>query len=105
MRGEGWRRVAGRGRDRGSAPSDTGPAEGVIEGRITIVQEDRIRLVDAAGRGYLFVVKKRRASLAELERWRDAGAGVRVRYVGQPDAGALAIRIEAADAASSSEGG
>lgn len=64
-----------------------------VRGRITVVQDDRIRVVDAAGRGYLFIVKPRRASLAALERWRDARTEVLVRYVGVPDAGARAERI------------
>lgn len=94
--GRGTRRV----RDGATPLASARPAQGVVEGRITIVQDDRIRLLDETGRGYLFVVKKRRASLAELERWRDAGAVVRVRYVGQPDAGALAIGLEAVRAPS-----
>jgi hypothetical protein len=66
-----------------------------VEGQITIVQEDRIRVVDDAGRGYLFTLGKRRASLRELERWRDSGRRVRVRYSGVPDAGARVERIVA----------
>src|SRR5690606_37034356 len=66
--GRGTRRV----RDGATPLASARPAQGVVEGRITIVQDDRIRLLDETGRGYLFVVKKRRASLAELERWRDA---------------------------------
>ena len=30
-----------------------------VTGVVTIAQEDRIRVVDAAGRGYLFVIGKR----------------------------------------------
>jgi hypothetical protein len=66
-----------------------------VEGRITIVQEDRIRVVNDAGRGYLLTVGKRLASLRTLERWRDTGARVRVRYSGVPDAGARVERIVA----------
>jgi hypothetical protein len=69
---------------------------GEVTGRITIVQEDRIRVMQDAGRGYLFVVGKRAASPDDLERWRDAGTSVRVRYVGLPDVGAVAERIEPA---------
>ena len=67
---------------------------GEVVGRITIVQEDRIRVVDDAGRGYLFVVRKRAAPIASLEAWRDRCIPVRVRYDGVPDAGALADRVD-----------
>ncbi len=66
---------------------------GVVRGRITIVQEDRIRLMDAVGRGYLFTVGKRVAPTPALERWRDTGLRVDVEYHGQPDAGAVASRV------------
>lgn len=66
---------------------------GEVVGTITIVQEDRIRIMDDAGRGYLLVVRKRVASPDELERWRDTEAPVRVRYRGTPDAGGLAVEI------------
>jgi formate-dependent nitrite reductase membrane component NrfD len=66
-----------------------------LEGRITIVQEDRIRVVNDAGRGYLLTVGKRLASLRQLERWRDSRTRVRVRYSGLPDAGARVERIAA----------
>lgn len=73
-------------------PDDV-PDHGTIVGRITIVQEDRIRVMDDAGRGYLFVVRKRTAPLEALERWRDGRVPVRVTYTGEPDAGALAVAI------------
>lgn len=66
-----------------------------VHGRITVVQDDRIRVEDdAGGRGYLFVVRKRAASLDELEQWRDGRVRVRVRYVGEPDAGAIAQEVQ-----------
>jgi formate-dependent nitrite reductase membrane component NrfD len=73
-----------------------GPAvqKGEVEGVITIVQEDRIRVVDDSGRGYLFRVAKRRASASELEAWRDGRVPVRVRFRGTPDVNARAERIE-----------
>lgn len=64
-----------------------------VVGRIVIVQEDRIRLVDESGRGYLFVVRRRGASQDALERWRDAGESVEVEYTGQPDRGAVAVSL------------
>ncbi|HEX6965108.1 MAG TPA: NrfD/PsrC family molybdoenzyme membrane anchor subunit [Gemmatimonadaceae bacterium] len=66
---------------------------GTVAGVITVAQEDRVRIVTENGRGYLFTVAKRRASLAQLERWRDARIPVVVRYTGIPDAGASAERI------------
>ena len=66
-----------------------------VHGRITVVQDDRIRVEDdAGGRGYLFVVRKRAASLDDLEQWRDGRVRVRVRYVGEPDAGAIAEEVQ-----------
>ena len=65
-----------------------------VRGRIVIVQEDRIRVVDGAGRGFLFVVGRGRATLDELARWRDERTRLRVRYRGVPDAGATVTRIE-----------
>lgn len=64
-----------------------------VEGRITIVQEDRVRVMDDDGRGYLFVVKKGAATLDQLEGWRDGRARILVEYSGTPDAGALAERL------------
>jgi hypothetical protein len=79
-----------------TGPPTLRPAKhAVVEGRITIVQEDRIRVVNDAGRGYLLTMGKRLASLRQLERWRDSGARVRVRYSGVPDAGARVERIVA----------
>lgn len=66
---------------------------GEIVGRITIAQEDRIRVVDALGRGYLLTVGKRKATADQLAAWQRSGRTVRVRYRGQPDLGAVAERI------------
>ncbi len=82
---------------RGSVVRRTDGLRGLPEvyGRITIVQDDRIRVEDeAGGRGYLFVVRKRAASLDELEQWRDGCVRVRVRYAGEPDAGAIAEEVQ-----------
>lgn len=64
-----------------------------VVGRITVVQEDRIRVVDTDGRGYLFIVQKRRAAHDDLARWRDRGTWLQVRYRGMPDAGAVATSL------------
>lgn len=64
-----------------------------LVGRIVIVQEDRIRVVDASGRGYLFVVRKGAAEPETLELWRDRGDPIEVRFEGRPDRGAVAISL------------
>lgn len=72
------------------------PAEardGTVAGVITIVQEDRFRLMDDAGRGYLFTPKKGTVRTEALECWRDGRRRVRVRYRGVPDLGASAIEV------------
>lgn len=79
-----------------SAPLPPPPRDGVVEGRITIVQEDRFRIIDDGGRGYLFTAGKRTATMDELERWRDERRVVTVRFSGVPDIGALATRIRPA---------
>jgi hypothetical protein len=64
---------------------------GSIDGIITITQEDRIRVVDAAGRGYLFVVGRRvRRSLPELWALARDRQPVTIVYEGAPDLGAVA---------------
>jgi len=72
----------------------------LVRGVVTVAQEDRIRVVDAAGRGYLFVVGKRvRRSLPELWALARDRRTVEVVYSGEPDLGAvaLAVRVEAGD--------
>lgn len=70
--------------------------EGTVQGVITIVQEDRFRLMDGRGRGYLFTARRRAASMDELERWRDERRPVTVRFRGIPDMGARALSIDVA---------
>lgn len=77
-----------------SAPLPPPPRDGTVEGTITIVQEDRFRLIDDDGRGYLFTTRKRAASMEELERWRDERRHVVVQFSGVPDIGARADRID-----------
>lgn len=67
-----------------------------VSGVITVVQEDRIRLVDAAGRGYLFTIGKRvRRSLPDLWALARDGRRVTVIYQGTPDLGAVAVALHA----------
>ena len=62
------------------------------QGWITIVQESRFRLQDVEGRGYLFVLRSNLAPV-ELQRFQQACIPVVVTYIGQPDAGAVALRV------------
>ena len=67
-----------------------------VTGRIVIVQEDRIRVVDDAGRAFLFVVRKGRAEPETLELWRDRGTRLVIEYEGEPDKGAVANSLRSA---------
>lgn len=70
------------------------PTSGELRGRITIVQEDRFRLEDAEGRGYLLTAgRKSGVSMADLNYWREGQIVVTVTYEGPPDLGAIATRI------------
>ena len=61
-----------------------------VIGRILIVQEDRIRVVDDDGRAFLFIVGKRRCEPETLELWRERGTRIEIDYDGEPDRGAVA---------------
>lgn len=61
-----------------------------IFGRIIIVQEDRIRVVDDEGRAYLFIVRKKAAEPETLALWRDREVRIEIEYEGAPDRGAVA---------------
>jgi hypothetical protein len=75
-------------------PRGVTPPAARVRGVITIAQEDRIRLVDAAGRGYLFILGKRvRRSLPELWQLARERRPVTVAYVGPPDLGAVATAL------------
>ena len=67
-----------------------------VTGRIVIVQEDRIRVVDDDGRAYLFIVRKRRADTRTLELWRDRASRIEIEYEGEPDRGAIANSLRRA---------
>lgn len=64
-----------RKRTRGIARRANLPASGEIHGRITIVQEDRFRMEDELGRGYLFILgRKAGVSMDDLNAWREGGS-------------------------------
>jgi hypothetical protein len=70
------------------------PDRGRLRGAVTLVQEDRFRLVDDLGRGYLFTLGRGNGvSLGQLHEWCDHGLTVEVEYRGAPDLGAVAVRL------------
>jgi hypothetical protein len=72
------------------------PLAGEVRGIITIVQEDRFRLEDEQGHGFLFTLGRQAgASMADLHRWNDGRVLLTVRYEGPPDLGAVARRVQA----------
>lgn len=65
-----------------------------IEGKITLVQEDRFRLHADDGRGMLFILGRRSGvSLADLSRLGREGRRVAVEFEGEPEMGGVATRI------------
>jgi hypothetical protein len=70
------------------------PDRGRLRGVITLVQEDRFRLVDDLGRGYIFTLGRGNGvSLRQLHGWCDYQAAVAVDYRGAPDLGAVAVSV------------
>ena len=70
------------------------PDRGRLRGVITLVQEDRFRLVDDLGRGYIFTLGRGNGvSLRQLHRWCDHQVPVAVDYRGAPDLGAVAVLV------------
>ncbi len=67
-----------------------------LTGRIILVQEDRFRIVDGTGRGYLLGISyKAGLGQEDLERFHEADAQVRVEYTGEPNlASGIAHNIE-----------
>ncbi len=70
-----------------------------LKGRIIVVQEDRFRIVEDSGRGYLFTLShKAGINQEDLERFRDAGTRVDVEYEGEPNlASGIAHTVEPLD--------
>ena len=70
------------------------PNRGNLRGVITLVQEDRFRVDDALGRGYLFTLGRGNGvGLRQLHAWCDDGLTVEVEYRGAPDLGAVAVSV------------
>ena len=72
------------------------PDHGRLRGVVTLVQEDRFRLVDGVGRGYLFTLGRwNGVGLKKLHAWCEQRSEVEVEYSGTPDLGAVALRARA----------
>ncbi len=57
-----------------------------LKGRIVVVQEDRFRMVEETGRGFLFTVShKAGIEHEDLRRYMGAGVSVEVAYEGEPN--------------------
>lgn len=83
-------------RERGIARRAGLPTSGTVRGVITIVQEDRFRLQDSLGRGYLFTLGRGAgATIQDLHLWEAQQVLVCVDYEGPPDLGAIATRVRA----------
>jgi hypothetical protein len=66
-----------------------------LQGIVTLVQEDRFRLVDDQGRGYLFTLGRGNGvGLRELHLWCAERTPLEVEYRGAPDLGAVALRLQ-----------
>ena len=71
------------------------PLSGQLHGVITVVQEDRFRLEDAQGHGFLFILGRQAgASMSDLHRWSEGQTPVAVQYEGPSDLGAVAARVQ-----------
>ncbi|MFP5213337.1 MAG: hypothetical protein ACLGPL_08160 [Acidobacteriota bacterium] len=58
----------------------------ILKGYIVLVQEDRFRIVDDTGRGYLLTLSVHAgASQTDLEHWSLSGERLIVEYEGEPN--------------------
>jgi hypothetical protein len=68
------------------------PTAGCVQGVVTLVQEDRFRLEDDAGRGYLFTLGRATGrAVADLYRW--SSRRIPVVFQGPPDLGGVVIAM------------
>lgn len=75
-----------------------GTGKRVLRGRLTLVQEERFRVVSEAGRAYLLVLAHDSAvSADDLREWYRSGSRVCVEYEGEPnleDGVAVSLNID-----------
>ena len=72
------------------------PVRGSARGVITLIQEQRFRVEDSLGRGYLFTLGKAAgASTSDLYTWSGQKVPVTVDFEGPPDLGAIAVNVRA----------
>jgi hypothetical protein len=65
-----------------------------LRGVITVVQEDRFRLEDEGGNGYLFTLSSAASTTPnDLTVWSEQKIPVEVEYQGAPDLGAVATSV------------
>jgi hypothetical protein len=70
------------------------PVGGKVRGIVILIQEDRFRLEDEQGRGYLFTLGwEAGASTADLYVWSGQKTPVTVECRGAPDLGAVALKV------------
>lgn len=70
------------------------PTRGRLRGVITVIQEDRFRLEDDGGHGYLFTLGwASRATHNDLAVWSEQEVPVTIEYEGVPDLGAVATSV------------
>lgn len=70
------------------------PTHGHLQGIVTLVQEDRFRLEDDLGRGYLLTLGRGNGvGLRNLHTWCDQRCTLEVEYRGAPDLGAVAVHV------------
>jgi hypothetical protein len=70
------------------------PTRGEVRGVVTVIQEDRFRLEDERGRGYLFTLGRAAgASVRDLHLWSARNVPITVQYEGPPDLGGVAVKV------------
>jgi hypothetical protein len=70
-----------------------------VEGRITVIQEERFRLAMDNGRSLLFTLgRDARLTIDQLDQLKRAGARVRVAFTGEPnEASGVATEVRPVD--------
>lgn len=70
------------------------PTHGCVRGVITLLQEDRFRVEDADGHGYLFTLGwEAGITVEDLSMFSEEKTPVTVEYQGSPDLGGVANRV------------